>query len=97
MFTMCDTAKMAELAQIGDKVGKAPGQKTIAQYACQGIAFGDLPPNTTLAVAVVEAESNEALAATQYPMGLAGMSTWAVPVLEVPVGGVATEEKKYRS
>ncbi len=97
MFTMCDTAKTAELAQIADKVGKAPGQKTIAQYACQGIAFSGLPPNTTLAIAVVEAESNEALAAAQYPMGLAGMSTWAVPVLEVPVGGVATEEKKYRS
>jgi len=96
MFTMCDAAKTAELAQIADKVAKTPGQKTIAQYVCQGMAFSGLPPNTTLAIAVVEAESNEALAATQYPMGLAGMSTWAVPVLEVPVGGVVTEEKKYR-
>ena len=96
IFAMCDTAKVAELAQVADKVAKTPGQKTIAQYSCQGMAFAGLPPNTTLAIAVAEAESNEALAATQYPMGLAGISTWAVPVLEIPVGRVATAEKKYR-
>ena len=96
MFTMCPTAKIAELAQIADKVAKTPGQKTLAQYACQGLAFDGQPPNTTLAVTVVEVESNEALAATQYPMGLAGVSTWAVPVLEIPVGRVVTAEKKYR-
>jgi hypothetical protein len=96
MFAMCDTAKVAELAQIADKVAKVPGQKTIAQYSCQGIPFHGLPPNTSLAIAIVEAESNEALAGTQYPMGLAGISTWAVPVLEVPVGRVVTAEKKYR-
>jgi hypothetical protein len=96
MFAMCDAAKTAELAQIADKVAKTPGQKTIAQYVCQGMAFGGIPPNTTLAVVVVEDESNEALAAAQYPMSLAGISTWAVPVLEIPVGRVATAEKKYR-
>lgn len=97
MFTMCDAAKTAELAQIADKVAKTPGQKTVAQYVCQGMAFSGIPPNTTLAIVVVEAESNEALAATQYPMSIAGISTWAVPVLEVPVGSVVTEEKKYRT
>jgi hypothetical protein len=96
MFVMYDVAKTAELAQVADKVAKTPGQKTIAQYACQGIPFAGLPPNTSLAIVVVEAESNEALAATQYPMGLAGISTWAVPVLEIPVGRTATAEKKYR-
>jgi len=96
MFAMCDEAKVAELAQIADKVAKTPGQKTIAQYACQGIPFAGLPPNTMLAITVIEADSNEALAATQYPMGLAGISTWAVPVLEIPVGRVVTAEKKYR-
>jgi hypothetical protein len=96
VFSMFDVAKTAEIAQIADKVAKTPGQKTIAQYVCQGMAFAGLPPNTSLAIAVVEAESNEALAATQYPMGLAGISTWAVPVLEVPVGRTATAEKKYR-
>jgi hypothetical protein len=96
VFSMFDVAKTAEIAQIADKVAKTPGQKTIAQYVCQGMAFSGLLPNTSLAIAVVEAEGNEALAATQYPMGLAGISTWAVPVLEVPVGRVVTAEKKYR-
>jgi len=96
MFAMYDVAKTAELAQVADKVAKTPGQRTIAQYSCQGMAFAGLPPNTALAIAVVEAESNEALAATQYPMGLAGISTWAVPVLEVPVGRTTTAERKYR-
>jgi hypothetical protein len=96
IFAMCDTAKVAELAQIADKVAKTPGQKTIAQYACQGMAFNGQPPNTTLAISVVDVDSNEALAATQYPMGLAGISTWAVPVLEIPAGRVVTAEKKYR-
>jgi hypothetical protein len=97
MFAMCDTTKVAELAQSADKAAKTPGQKTIAQYACQGMAFSGIPPNKTLAISVIEAESNEALAATQYPMGLAGIDTWAVPVLEIPVGTVVAEEKKYRS
>jgi hypothetical protein len=96
IFSLFETAKIAELAQVIDKVAKTPGQKTIAQYACQGMAFSGLPPNTTLGISVVEAESNDALAATQYPLDLAGISTWAVPVLEVPVGGIAAEEKKLR-
>jgi len=96
IFSLFDTAKIAELAQVIDKVAKTPGQKTIAQYACQGIAFSGLPTNTTLGISVVEVESNEALAATQYPLDLAGISTWAVPVLEVPVGGIVAEEKKLR-
>ena len=97
MFALFDVAKTAEVAQIADKTAKTPGQKTIAQYACQGMAFNGQPPNTMLAITIVEADSNEAIAATQYPMGLAGISTWAVPVLEIPVGSVVTEEKKYRS
>ena len=96
MFAMCDTTKVAELAQAADKVAKTPGHKTLAQYACQGMAFNGQPPNTTLAISVVYIDSNEALAATQYPMGLAGISVWSVPVLEIPVGRVVTAEKKYR-
>jgi len=96
VFTLFDDAKAAEVAQAADKVVKTPGQKTIAQYVCQGMAFSGLPPNATLAIAVVEAESNEALAASQYPLALAGATTWAVPVLEMPVGRGAAIEKKYR-
>ena len=97
IFAMFDPTKVTELAQVVDKAAKTPGQKTIAQYVCQGMAFSGIPPDTMLGISVVEAESNEALAATQYPMDLAGISTWAVPVLEVPVGGIAGEEKKYRN
>ena len=96
MFGMYDVARTAEVALAADKVAKTPGQKTIAQYACQGMAFAGLPPNTALSIVVVEVDSNETLAAIQYPMGLAGISTWAVPVLEIPVGRTATAEKKYR-
>ena len=96
MFTLFDVAKTVDVAQAADKVSKTPGQKTIAQYVCQGMPFSGLAPNTTLAVAIVDAEGNEALAATQYPLSLAGASTWAVPVLEVPLGRVATAEKKYK-
>jgi hypothetical protein len=95
-FSMTDVAKAAEVAQANDKIAKTPGRKVLAQYLCQGIAFRGLPPNTLLGISVVDYESNEAMAAAQYPVTLAGATVWAVPVLEMPVGGVAAEEKKYR-
>jgi hypothetical protein len=95
-FIMCDVAKQAELAQVVDKVAKTPGRKVLAQYTCMGIAFPGVPPNTLVSISVVEYESNEAMAAALYPMALAGATLWAVPVLEIPVGGGAAAEKKYR-
>lgn len=95
-FAMFDVAKAAEVAQVVDKVAKTPGQKTIAQYICQGIAFAGVPPNKMVTISVAEVESNEAIAASQYPLALAGAILWAVPVLEMPVAGAAAEEKKYR-
>ncbi len=96
MFGMFDAAKAAEVAQVADKVAKTPGQKTIAQYVCQGIAFAGVPPNTMVTISVGEAESNEAIAAVQYPLALAGATVWSVPVLEMPVARGAAAEKKYR-
>ena len=96
MFAMFDVAKAAEVAQVADKVAKTPGQKTIAQYVSQGIAFAGVPPNKMLTIVVAEAESNEAIAASQYPLALAGATVWSVPVLEMSVAGAAVEEKKYR-
>jgi hypothetical protein len=96
VFSMVETAKAAEVAQANDKAAKMPGRKVLAQYICQGMAFAGLPPNTLLGISVVEYESNEAMAAGQYPMALAGATVWSVPVLEMPVGGIAAEEKKYR-
>jgi len=95
-FYMFDVAKTAEVAQASDKVAKTPGQKILAQYVCQGLAFPGSPPNTMVSMSVVEAESNEAMASAHYPVALAGASLWSVPVLEMPVAGAVAEEKKYR-
>jgi hypothetical protein len=96
-FSICDVAKAAEVAQAADKVAKTPGRKVLTQYMCLGIPFpGVLPPGTGVVMTITEAESSEAIAAAQYPLALAGATVWAVPVLEMPVGGVAVEEKKYR-
>lgn len=97
-FVMCDSAKVAELAQASDKVqaNPAPGSKTLAMYTCMGIPFAGAPPDSTVTVTIVDAESTEAMAANSYPLILAGASVWYVPVLEMPVGGAAQEEKKYR-
>jgi hypothetical protein len=45
---------------------------------------------------VSEVESNEALTAIEYALGLAGATTWAVPVFEIPVGKNVETEKKVR-
>ena len=95
-FNMFDVAKATEVAQAGDKVAKTPGQKILAQYVCEGLAFPGEPPNTLVSISIAEVESNEALAAVQYPVALAGATVWSVPVLEMPVAGAAAEEKKYR-
>jgi hypothetical protein len=95
-FSIFDVAKAAEVAQAGDKVAKTPGGKILAQYICQGIPFAGVPPNMMVVVSVEEYESNEAIAASQYPLALAGATTWAVPVLEMQAGGGAVTEKKYR-
>jgi len=95
-FAMYDVAKGAEVAQASDKVAKTPGRKLLALYTCIGMAFPGVPPNTLVAVSVNEYESNEAMAATQYPLVLAGATVWAVPVLEMPAGRAAVTEKKYR-
>jgi hypothetical protein len=95
-FIMNSPDKAAEVAQITDKVARTPGTKTLAQYVCQGIPFPGVPPNTMVGIAVVEAESNEAISARIYPAALAGATVWAVPVQEMPVAGAAKIERKYR-
>lgn len=95
-FAMYDVAKAAEVAQASDNVAKTPGRKMLADYVCEGIAFPGQPPNTLLAIAVAEYESNEAIATALYPMALAGATVWAVPVLETQVGSGVATEKKYR-
>ena len=97
-FTVMDVTKAAEVAQANDKVWASPpaGLKLLASYVCQGMPFPSVPPNTLTAIAIVEAESNEALAAANYPVALAGASVHTIPMLELPVAGAAGVEKKYR-
>jgi hypothetical protein len=73
-----------------------PGVKVLAQYVCQGILFPGVPANTMVVVSVMEAESNEAMSAHNYPIVLAGATSWNCPVLDMPVGEAAKEEKQYR-
>ena len=99
VFAMNDVAKMADVAQAWDKIQANPpaGTKTLATYICQGIPFaGTVPPNATVGISVVEAESNEAIATNTYPMALAGATVWYVPVLEIPAGRGAQTEKQFR-
>ncbi len=98
-FATFDVAKAAELAKVSDKVWASapPGIKLLSAYVCQGIAFAGLPPNTLVSFDIIEAESNEVLAAVNYPMALAGASIWNVPVMELPTVGAAEAEKKIRS
>ena len=95
-FYVFDAAKAADVAAAGDKVANTPGTKLLAQYVCQGMPYPGLPFNSMVAVLISEAESNEAMAAVHYPITLAGATIHSVPILELPTGGAAAEEKKYR-
>ena len=96
-FTMFDVDKAAEVAKAGDKIAGIPGIKVLGMYACQGIPFPHkVPPHAMVVISIQEAESNEAIGTANYPVSLAGASTWNVPVLEMPLGGAADVEKEYR-
>ena len=103
LFGIIDAAKAAEMAQVSDKLQANPpeGIKTLAMYSCQGIPFPNgLPDNASLTsfvtIAVLEAENNEMLSARMYPYMVAGASIWAVPVMDLPMGAVAEQEKRIR-
>ena len=97
-FIMMDVAKTAEVAQASDKVWASPppGIKRLAGYVCQGIPFPGQPANTLVSIVISEAESNEAIAAVQWPVAIAGATVWSVPVMELPTAGAAEVEKKLR-
>lgn len=97
-LVMYDVAKSAEIAKASDKLmsNPPPGYKLLAQYVCLGRPFDGIPLNAMVTVGIAEAESAEALAAITYPLTLAGATFYRVPVLEMPIGAGAAEEKKYR-
>ena len=97
-FAIFDTVKAPDTAQASDKewANPPPGIKIVARYVCQGIPFNGVPSGSLVSIQVLEAESNEPIATTQYPISLAGATVNDVPVLELPVVAAAGEEKKYR-
>jgi hypothetical protein len=96
MFVMWDMSKTAEVAKAADQVKDTPGRKLLVNYMFQGKPFDGLPPTTAVSITISEVESNEALTVIQYAMGLAGATTWVVPVFEIPVGKNVETEKKVR-
>ena len=54
------------------------------------------PEDTIVSIAAIEAESAEVIAATGYPLMLAGATVWTVPVMEFPVAKTVEVEKKLR-
>ena len=97
-INVTDIANIPAVAQAADKVWASPppGIKVEAHYMCLGTPFPGVPPNTMVSFSITEAESAEAIAAVSYPMMLAGSTIYRVPILEMPVGAITKEEKKYR-
>ena len=97
-FNLFDVAKAAEVAQASDKVWASPpaGTKMLASYVSLSPVFPNQPPNTMVGIYITETENAEAMAAVSYPMMLAGATVIAIPILELPLVGVADVEKKYK-
>ena len=97
-FTMAKIADISKLTQASDKTMASPpqGYKVLSVDACMGLAFPGQPEDTIVSIATIEADSAEVLAATGYPLMLAGATVWTVPVLEFPVAKTVEVEQKLR-
>lgn len=95
-FVMYDVDKTADVAAASDKTAGMPGVEILGGYVCMGIPFPGFPENTLLTISIVDVDSSETMAASAYPLALAGATVWHVPVLEVAAGTSAEAEKKYR-
>ncbi len=89
--------KAAEVAAASDKVwaNEPRANRPEASYVMMCVPF-DVPPNSMVGVAISESDSVEKMAARIYPIMLAGATVHIIPLLEVPIGGGAKAEKKYR-
>ena len=95
-FVMSDSTKWAEVSQAADKNSKVPGQKMLASYLCLGKPFDGMPPNSTVAISIREAENAEALATALYNLAATGATVWAVPIMDMAVGNTVAEIKKLQ-
>lgn len=96
-FFSYEATKTAEMATAGDKVNSnlPKGTKILASYVCLSPPF-PVPPNTLVNVTITEVDNAEAMAATSYPLLLAGATISRVPIMEVQPKTAAKTEKKYR-
>jgi len=90
-------AKATEVGAASDKVGRdhASEGSPASFFVMMAVPF-DVPPNSIVAFSIGESDSAESMAARVYPLMLAGATVSIVPLLEVPIGGGAEAEKKYR-
>ena len=97
-LNLFDVAKAAEVSQASDKLWASPpaGAKILASYVTLSPVFPNQPPNTMVGIYITETENAEAMAAVNYPMMLAGVTIYAIPILELPLVGAAEVEKKYK-
>lgn len=98
VMAVWDVGTAAELAKITDKTDANPpsGYKSLTRYVCLAHPVSGIPSGKGVTIAIVEAESADAIAAATYPLMLAGAEVNTVPVIEMPIGGVTEVEKKAR-
>jgi hypothetical protein len=95
-LTSWPVEKTAEVSAASDKVSAhIPRERRHPGYVLM-CALPDVPPNSMVSVTIGEGDSVEEIAANVYPMMLAGATVNVIPLLEVPAGGSAKAEKKYR-
>lgn len=96
-FTFFEASKTAEISAVSDKVyANLPrGAEIVGSYVCLSPPF-PVPPNTIVSFSIGEVDTAETMAATSYPLMLAGATISRVPILEVPPKTAAKAEKKYR-
>jgi hypothetical protein len=88
--------KSGEVAAANDKVSAdIPRERRVPGYVLM-CALPDVPPNSMVSIAISEGDNMNEIAARIYPVMLAGATINIIPLLEVPAGGAAKVEKKYR-
>ena len=98
VMAVWDVGKAAELAKVTDKTDANPpsGYKPLTRYVCLAHPISGIPSGKGVTITVCEADSAEAIAAATYPLMLAGAEINSVPVIDMPIGGVADVEKKAK-
>ena len=96
-LTTWPVEKTAEVSAASDKImAKVPKERRAESgYILMCVPF-DVPPNSMVSVNIAEGGSAEEMAASVYPLMLAGATVDVIPLLEVPSGGSTKAEKKYR-